>query len=238
MSRERLDKFLSSLTPLSRSMVRKALQAGEVTINGELAKDPAAKVSDTDEVRYQGELLIPSSPRYLLLHKPVGVVCATEDGSHRTVLDLIDEPWRHELHVAGRLDLDTTGLVLLTNDGEWSHRVTSPRHKQPKKYFVTTIDPIEAHYVEHFAEGMMLEGEEKPTLSAELEILDTHHANLTLQEGRYHQVKRMFGAMGNRVYALHRFAIGNVTLDANLPEGSYRHLTPAEVASLHGGKRA
>lgn len=236
MSRERLDKFLSSLTPLSRSMARKALQAGEVTINGEVARDAAAKVSETDQVCYQGEQLTPPQPRYLMLHKPVGVVCATEDGSHRTVLDLIHEPWRYDLHIAGRLDIDTTGLVLLTNDGEWSHRVTSPRHKQPKKYFVTTIDPIESYYVERFAEGMQLEGDEKPTLPAELEILDSHHANLTLQEGRYHQVKRMFGAMGNRVIALHRFAIGNVQLDADLPEGSYRPLTNAEIASLHGGK--
>lgn len=238
MNRERLDKFLGGLTPLSRSMARKAILAGEVTINGAIARDAAVKISDTDEVRYRGELLTHPALLYVMLHKPVGVVCATEDGTHRTVLDLIDEPWRYELHVAGRLDIDTTGLVLLTNDGEWSHRVTSPRHKQPKQYFVTTADPIEPHYITRFADSMLLEGDDKPTLPAALDIIDTHHANLTLQEGRYHQVKRMFGAMGNRVTALHRFAIGKVTLDADLPEGHYRHLTDAEVASLHGGQKA
>lgn len=234
MSRERLDKFISHLTPLSRSMARKAILGGDVSVNGSVITDAASKISATDTVRYQGQILEIPSPYYIMLHKPLEVVCATDDGSHRTVLDLIVEPWRHELHVAGRLDIDTTGLVLLTNDGDWSHRVTSPRHKQPKCYFATTVDPITADYIERFAEGMLLQGDEKPTLPAALEIIDAHHANLTLQEGRYHQVKRMFGAMGNRVTALHRYAIGKVQLDPTLAPGDFRRLSPAEVASLRG----
>lgn len=236
MSSERLDKFLSHLTPLSRSMARKAILAGEVSVNDEIIRDASCKIIATDLVRYRDELLTTPSPYYLMLNKPIGVVCATEDGSHRTVIDLITEPWRYELHVAGRLDIDTTGLVLLTNDGDWSHRVTSPRHKQSKRYHITTADPIDPRWVEHFAQGMLLQGDEKPTLPATLEILDRHHANLTLQEGRYHQVKRMVGAMGNRVTALHRYAIGNVQLDEHLPPGAYRLLTLAEIDSLRGGR--
>lgn len=236
MSSERLDKFLSHLTPLSRSMARKAILAGDVSVNDQIIRDATCKIAASDSVRYRGELLEPPAPYYLMLNKPIGVVCATEDGSHRTVIDLIDEPWRYELHVAGRLDIDTTGLVLLTNDGDWSHRVTSPRHKQSKRYHITTADPIEPHWVEHFAQGMQLQSDEKPTLPATLEILDRHHANLTLQEGRYHQVKRMVGAMGNRVTALHRYAIGDVQLDDNLPPGEYRRLTPAEIESLRGAR--
>lgn len=236
MSRERLDKFISHLTPLSRSMARKAILAGEVTLNGSMALDPATKVSATDTVRYKNEPLETPAPYYLMLHKPVGVVCATEDGSHRTVIDLITEPWRYELHVAGRLDIDTTGLVLLTNDGDWSHRVTSPRHKQPKRYHVTTADPIDPAWGQRFAEGILLQGEDKPTLPATLDLIDPHHANLTLQEGRYHQVKRMLGATGNRVVALHRYAIGEVNLDPALAPGEYRRLTPDEVDSLRGAR--
>lgn len=217
-------------------MARKAILAGDVTVNGEPVRDATRKVDATEEVRYQGKVLSIPAPYYVMLHKPVDVVCATEDGNHRTVIDLIDEPWCFELHVAGRLDIDTTGLVLLTNDGEWSHRVTAPRHKQPKHYFVTTAERIEPEWIERFAQGMLLEGEEKPTLPAQLEILDDHHANLTLHEGRYHQVKRMFGAMGTRVTALHRFAIGNVPLDPALPPGEYRLLTEGEVKSLGSGK--
>lgn len=236
VSSERLDKFISSLTPLSRSMARRAILAGEVSVNGQILRDAAAKVSATDLVRYRNDPLEAPAPRYLMLHKPVGVICATEDGSHRTVIDLLTEPWRFALHVAGRLDIDTTGLVLLTDDGDWSHRVTSPRHKQPKQYHVTTADRIDPAWRQPFAEGLLLQGEDKPTLPAELDILDDHHANLTLHEGRYHQVKRMFAAMGTRVTALHRYAIGSLTLDADLPPGAYRTLTPEEVASLRGGR--
>lgn len=235
MSSERLDKFLSSQTPLSRSMARKAILAGHVSVNGQVMKDSASKIAATDAVRYQGQLLEPAQPRYIMLHKPGGVVCATEDGNHPTVIDLLAEPWRFDLHVAGRLDIDTTGLVLLTDDGDWSHRVTSPRHKQPKCYQLTTAEPLQPEWCERFAEGIPLEGDEKPTLPALLEILDSHHALLTLQEGRYHQVKRMLGAMGNRVVSLHRRSIGNVPLDENLPAGGYRSLTPAEVENLGGG---
>lgn len=234
MRAERLDKFISSLTPLTRSLARKAVLAGDITVNGSIVRDSSAKVNADDDVRYQGQRLEVAQPRYVMLHKPVGVVCANEDGRYPTVIDLIKEPWRHDLHVAGRLDVDTTGLVLLTDDGDWSHRVTSPRHKQAKRYHVTTAEPLQEEWRERFATGMLLHGEDKQTLPADLNILDPYHAILTLQEGRYHQVKRMLAAVGNKVTALHRLSIGAVVLDDTLPAGHYRLLTPTEIASLRG----
>lgn len=231
---ERLDKFISANTPLTRSLARRAIHAGEVTVNGAVVRDGASKINTRDVVHYQGTPLHAATARYVMLHKPLGYVCANEDGHYPTVIDLLKEPWRFSLHVAGRLDVDTTGLVLLTDDGEWSHRVTAPRHKQPKRYLVTTADPLQSAWGEVFSQGLILHGEEKPTLPAQLEIIDTHTAYLTLHEGRYHQVKRMLAAVGTHVTALHRVSIGKVLLDQALAPGAYRLLTDTEVESLRG----
>ncbi|GIZ13464.1 hypothetical protein NCCP436_28800 [Pseudomonas sp. NCCP-436] len=167
-----------------------------------------------------------------MLHKPVGVVSATEHDSHRTVLDLLDENHRHDLHLAGRLDLNTSGLLLLTNDGQWSRRITQPQQRKPKVYRVRTERPITAEYVEVFARGLYFAYENLTTLPAELQLLDSHNARLTLYEGRYHQVKRMFGHFRNRVLALHRERMGEIALDPALAPGEYRPLNPTEIASV------
>ncbi|RKW37748.1 MAG: pseudouridine synthase, partial [Moraxella sp.] len=143
-------------------------------------------------------------------------------------------PLSARLHSAGRLDVDTTGLVLLTDDGQWSHRITSPKHHYPKTYLVTLADPVEANYSQACAEGILLRGEKEPTKPAELEILDDYNVNLTISEGRYHQVKRMFAALGNKVVGLHRWKIGNLTLDDDLGEGEFRPLTEKEIAYFMG----
>ncbi len=165
-----------------------------------------------------------------MLHKPVGVVSATTDAEHRTVIDLIDDPDRGSLHLVGRLDRSTSGLMLLTNDGRWSKALMDPARKVPKVYHVETRDPIPADAVEKFAAGFHFHTENLTTKPAVLEILGEREARLTLHEGRYHQVKRMFHRIGNRVVNLHRQRIGSLVLGGDLPPGQWRALTPAEIA--------
>lgn len=230
----RLDRFLVQATALSRSQAQRAVRAGRVTLGGARVSDPALQLARQHEpVRLDGELIEPTGPRYLMLHKPAGYVCATRDAQHATVLDLLPRALRDGLHVAGRLDRDTTGLVLLTDDGNWSHRVTSPRHRCAKRYRVTLAEALSDADIERLGEGLMLRDEKRPTRPARVERLGERELWLTLEEGRYHQVKRMFGALGNRVVTLHRDRIGVLQLDPTaLPEGAFRELTEAEVAAL------
>ncbi|MCR6555561.1 16S rRNA pseudouridine(516) synthase RsuA, partial [Aeromonas sp. CPF2-S1] len=165
-----------------------------------------------------------------MLHKPEGYVCSNEDPDHATVFHLLDEPAMGKLHVVGRLDLDTTGLVLITDDGQWSHRITSPRHECAKTYHVWLADPVSEEAISLFADGIYLRNENDKTRPAELEILDEREARLTIHEGKYHQVKRMFAAIGNKVVGLHRERIGDLALDDELAPGEYRELTEEEVA--------
>lgn len=226
----RLDKFLAENTGLTRSQAGKALRAGLVTVNGEIEKNSAVKISETDEICYEGEPLSwVEAGQYFMLYKPQGYVCSHDDGDYPTVFSFFDYPLNSRLHCAGRLDVDTTGLVLLTDDGQWSHRITSPKHHCEKTYLVTLADPVEDDYAEKLAEGILLRGEKTPTLPASLEILDDYNVNLTISEGRYHQVKRMFAALGNRVVGLHRWRVGNIILDEQLQEGEYRPLTTQEI---------
>lgn len=228
----RLDKAVSQVTDLSRAQVKRAAKAERITVNGAVATDPSAKVSESDTLCLDGEPLLEPGPRYFMLHKPLGYVSVTKDSEHPTVLDLIDEPNKHKLHIAGRLDIDTSGLVLLTDDGQWSHRITSPRHHCDKTYYAHLAEKIDQSAVEKFAKGIWLSGEKKRTRPATLEILFANEVRITISEGRYHQVKRMFAALGNRVLELHRERIGEIQLDEDLPEGEYRPLTPEEVASV------
>lgn len=226
----RLDKFIAENTGLTRSQAAKVLKSGEVTVNGKIEKSGAAKISQDDEICYQGEPLEwVEEGQYFMLYKPQGYICSNDDGEYPTVFQFFDYPLMTKLHTAGRLDVDTTGLVLLTDDGKWSHRITSPKHHCEKTYLVTLADPVEDFYAEKFAEGILLRGEKDPTLPAQLEILDDYNVNLTISEGRYHQVKRMFAALGNKVEALHRWRIGDVVLDETLAEGEFRPLTQAEI---------
>ncbi|WP_444921856.1 16S rRNA pseudouridine(516) synthase RsuA [Microbulbifer sp. CnH-101-G] len=228
----RLDKAVSQVTDLSRSDVKRAAKAERISVNGEIVTDPAAKVQASDELYLDGEPLHEPGPRYIMLNKPLGYVSATKDGEHPTVLDLIDEPNKAKLHIAGRLDIDTTGLVLLTDDGQWSHKVTSPNHHCEKTYYALLAEKIEEDAVAKFAKGIWLNNEKKRTKPAKLEILYANEVRITIGEGRYHQVKRMFAALGNRVIELHRERIGNIFLDEELQEGEYRLLTSEEIASV------
>ena len=167
-----------------------------------------------------------------MLHKPVGYLSATSDPQHPTVMQLIPSPLREQLHIGGRLDRSSSGLLILTNDGLWSRRLTEPRIKLPKTYRVTTLRPISPETAERFAEGIYMTTEQLTTSPAQLQQLAPCEARLTIYEGRYHQVKRMFHAVGNQVVSLHRESMGAIVLDPALAAGEYRTLTTAEVASV------
>lgn len=229
----RLDRFLSNFPRFSRQDSRLLISAGRLRVDGAIINDPRFDVRAFHRVELDDELLQAGrSARYWMLHKPVGVVSATTHDEHRTVLDLLDEPDRHDLHLARRLDLNTSGLLLITNDGRWSRRITQPQQRKPKVYHVTTEQPITGEYAEVFERGLYFAFEDLTTLPAQLDILGSHSARLTLFEGRYHQVKRMFGHFRNRVVALHRESMGEIVLDPQLAPGQYRALTAAEIASV------
>lgn len=226
----RLDRWLTQALPLSRSQARRLITQGEVRVDGSVVCDAALQVADAQQVLCQGQLLAAAGPRYLMLHKPLDTVCSrTGEPSCRSALDLIDLPRREQLHFAGRLDRDTTGLVLLTDDGQWSHRLTSPRRHCIKVYRVGLAQPLMADAETRLAEGLWLHGESKPTLPAVLQRLSDTDVRLSLQEGRYHQVKRMMAALGNRVLHLHRERIGHIVLDEALAPGQWRFLNAAEI---------
>lgn len=225
----RLDKYLATHSDATRSLAKMAIKSGRVTVNGVVIKDQGKKVKESDEIAVNGSIIEVSGEVYLVMHKEAGIICATQDEEQDTVLDFLDGYTHKELHIAGRLDKDTTGLVLITSDGQWSHRVTSPNHVCEKVYLVETVIPIQPEYVEEFKLGLQLHDEPKLTKPAKLEILGENSARLTITEGKYHQVKRMFGAMGNRVTKLHRESVGGVNLKG-LAKGEFRELSPEEVA--------
>lgn len=230
----RIDKIVGHATGLTRKEARKLIRDGRVRAGGELVRDAAFHVTPDIEVTLDGEPLGDGGPRYFMLHKPQGVISATHDGEHMTVLNLVDEPHVDKLHIAGRLDIDTTGLVLITDDGAWSHRITHPGRGCRKVYRVEVTHPLDPSLVDLFRNGVMLHGETEPTLPAELEIIggERNECLLTLQEGRHHQVKRMFASVDNRVTKLHRERIGDIALDPELEPGEYRPLTAEEIASV------
>jgi 16S rRNA pseudouridine516 synthase len=230
---ERLDRWLSKAAGLTRSQAQRVIRAGDVLIDGTPVTDAASHVLPGATVAYRSEVLAdPSVHRYFMLHKPVGVVCATQDREHQTVLDLLDVPNRRTLHVAGRLDIDVTGLVLITDDGDWSHRVTSPRHRLPKTYVVTLDAVLDPAAVEILRQGVQLRGEPKRCAPALVEGVGAAQLRLTITEGKYHQVKRMFAAVGHRVLKLHRERIGPVALDPELAPGRFRALSAVEQQAL------
>ncbi|MGL5429338.1 MAG: 16S rRNA pseudouridine(516) synthase RsuA [Vibrio sp.] len=228
----RLDKFLCDALGTTRKEATQLLKCGEVTVDQVVQKSGAFKLKAMACVEWQGREITLSGPRYIMMHKPDGVVCSHEDGFNPIALTLLDEVNIQELHFAGRLDVDTTGLLLITDDGQWSHRVTSPKHKCAKTYRVWLADPIQADYPEHFTQGIELRGERELTLPAQLEVVSATEVLLTIHEGKYHQVKRMFAALGNKVIGLHRERIGQITLDEQLAPGEYRYLTEQEIASI------
>lgn len=229
----RLDKFLSQQLGVSRALVLRELRNKRVTVDGDIVKTGAMKISPEQVVAFDGNVLDQiTGPRYFMLNKPQGYVCSTDDPDHPTVLYFLEEPVAYKLHAAGRLDIDTTGLVLMTDDGQWSHRVTSPRHQCEKTYLVTLENPLADDTAAQFEAGVQLHNEDSLTKPAQLEQIDERVVRLTISEGRYHQVKRMFAAVGNHVVALHRERIGEIVMDEDLEPGQYRRLTELEIASV------
>lgn len=224
-NRMRLDQFVSQATGLSRSDAQKLIRWGQVQVDGLAMTKPASHLDPVARVTLEGETITLTLPGklYLMLHKPAGVVSATEDPTHRTVLDLVNHPHRHTLHVVGRLDKDTTGLLLITNDGDWSHRITSPKHHVPKTYVATLAEPLSAEAAQQLMLGVLLHGETQTVQATDVEILPQQQVRLTIHEGKYHQVKRMLAAVGNHVLALHRERVGEWVL-AGLQEGEWREL--------------
>ena len=228
----RLDKFISHLTELPRTKTKAGIKRKYAQVNGQVVTSFDFQVTPTDVVLWQGEQLQELGDRYFMLNKPQGYVCATTDELHQTALDLLDEPVMSQLHIAGRLDIDTTGLVLITNDGNWSHKITSPKHKKFKTYLVETLTPISDEAIEQLAQGVQLHGEKGPTLPAQVEKLADYSVRIAICEGKYHQVKRMFAAVDNKVVALHREQIAEIVLDPTLAEGEYRPLTAQEISAI------
>lgn len=226
---QRLDRFISQRSAYSLSDVHLLLARKRILLDGVVACSIQKKVTRFTHVMLDGECLQDNKPVYLLLNKPRGVVSATKDPRHTTVLDLVQHPLKHELHIAGRLDFNTTGVVLLTNDGAWSRKLSSPGSAITKTYEVTLSRPVTDEYIAVFRQGLYFRYENITTRPAHLEILSDYTCRLSLTEGRYHQVKRMFGFFQNEVLALHRVSVGAIALQG-LEVGQSRLLTPVELS--------
>lgn len=237
MSRQRLDKILSSGGLGSRREIKEFLKKGLIKVNGTIEKDGSIHIDpQSDLIEVENNKFEYRENIYLMLNKPSGVISATEDSKYKTVLDLIDSRYLHyDLFPVGRLDIDTEGLILLTNDGKLGHRIISPKNHIPKKYFVKICGKITREDIAIFKEGVILEGEYK-TLPSELIILSSGEEStveLIIFEGKFHQVKRMFQAIGKKVIYLKRLSIGNLQLDNKLELGQYRELTEDEIDNLY-----
>lgn len=227
----RLDRFISQHSNYSLAEVHLLVAQKRILLDDKIAGSVQSKVTPFTQVVLDGDCLQNNKPVYLMLNKPQGVVSATKDDKHTTVLDLIQHPQREELHVVGRLDINTTGMVLLTNDGAWSKKISLPESKVSKTYEVTLTEPLDNRYVTKFIEGIYFRYENITTKPAHLELVSEFRARLTLFEGKYHQVKRMFGFFQNEVTALHRVSIGNLYL-GDLETGASRILSTSEVNGL------
>lgn len=231
----RLDKFISSqITDLSRNGVKELCRKGLVSVNGQVVKKSDTQIDENNaEVRVNGELVCYRKFLYVMLNKPQGVVCSTRDGASKTVLDIIPQEFRRQgMFPAGRLDKDTEGFVLLTDDGGLAHKMLSPKCHVPKTYFVRLEKPWEQAYAQRFKEGITIDGGEK-CLPAEFIPSDKpDECTVVLHEGKYHQVKRMFLALDNKVAFLKRTAIGNLSLDPNLAVGECLEILHKDVEKL------
>ena len=231
----RLDRFLSLKTGIPKADVRLLLAQKRILIDGKLATEIHAPVDYFSQVALDGILLQNHQPCYLMLHKPPGVLSATKDDRHQTVIDLLlstglDPQLAAELLIVGRLDLHSSGLLLLTNDSQWSARLMSPEQKIAKVYEVSVAHAISDECIQDFHKGIYFPFENLTTLPATLEPLSPTRARVSLLEGKYHQIKRMFGRFRNPVLTLHRISIGNIHLDPQLAPGEFRMLTSQECA--------
>lgn len=225
----KLWKYLAKHEGAGRRAALQWLTNGEVWLDAVPASngDGGVEIDDFQEIRLRDTVLQPARQRvFLMLHKPAGYVSATTDAQHPTVLDLVDHPQKNDLHLVGRLDRWSTGLLLLTNDGKWSANITQTGNEVPKVYYVRTAKPLTEADVAAFAAGFYFHTENITTRPARLEILEPQSARITLCEGRYHQLKRMFYRVENRVTSLHRESIGDWVLPTDLPEGQWRAFSP------------
>lgn len=230
----RLDKYLSDMNVGTRTEIKKAVRQGQVSVDGVTVKNPGLSVSETSSVFYQGKEIIYEIYSYYMLNKPAGVITATEDRYQRTVLDLLPAERRKDLSPVGRLDKDTEGLLLITNDGDLNHRLLSPKHHVDKRYYAEIEGNVNEGDVRAFADGIRLD-DDLLCLPARLEILksgDISEIEVVIQEGKFHQIKRMFEAVGKRVLYLKRLSMGPLVLDPSLAPGEWRKLTPEEILSL------
>jgi 16S rRNA pseudouridine516 synthase len=217
---------------MTRSQAKKVIIQGRITSSGATLRNSAYKVAENEPICFDGNIINVRSTRYIMLNKPKDFICSTVDEQLPSILNLIKVDKRQQLCIAGRLDADTTGLTLITDDGQWSHKITSPRKKCNKRYRVTLAQAVEQSAIALFKEGIQLKSENQPCLPAQLEILSDTEVLLTINEGKYHQVKRMFAALGNLVVELHREQIGQIELDKNLALGEWRYLTEDEANSI------
>lgn len=233
MNLQRLDKIISSQLNLSRSIARGDIRKGKVRVDGVTVKDPSASFDPNLAcVEYCGQAVEFKEHIYLVMNKPKGVLCATQDKRKTTVVELVPEKLRRSgIFPVGRLDRDTTGLLLLTDDGDFAHRVISPKSDIPKKYEVELDAPISSEAVEKFQNGIQLaDGTQcKP---AQLTIIEQNKVLVVISEGKYHQIKRMFGTIGLGVNELCRISIGGLALPLNLSQGECRELTKSELESI------
>jgi len=235
----RLDRLLANLGYGSRREVHALVRDRSIVLDGQPVVDAGAKVSLTadlpDRLTVRGAPLDPPAPLVLMMHKPEGVVCSHREPG-RSIYELLPPRWRSRtpaLSSIGRLDRDTTGLLLITDDGPFLHRVLSPRSHAPKRYIATLRDPLRGDEAGLFASGeLMLDGETHPLAPARLEVLEPRLARLIITEGRYHQVRRMFSAVGNQVLQLHRDRIGGLDLPPDLAPGAWRRMSREECESV------
>lgn len=230
----RLDKFLCEIGVGTRSEVKTYLKKGQVTVNGEIIKKPEVKIDENkDDICFQGQPLLYEAVQYFLLNKPAGCVTATRDNLSETVMSFLPDNRRDDLFPVGRLDKDTEGLLLITNDGQLAHELLSPRKHVDKTYFAVIDGEVREEHKQLFLEGLDI-GDEELTMPAKLEILksgEVSEIELTIQEGRFHQVKRMFEAIGTKVTYLKRISMGPLVL-GDLKPGEVRILTDSELESL------
>ncbi len=233
----RIDKMLSNIGLGSRKEIKQDAKQGHIKINDIVEKDSSRIIdTDKDEIRYKGETVKYVKYIYLMMNKPKGVVSATEDNYDRTVIDLLkDEDKFYNPFPVGRLDKDTEGLLLLTNDGQLAHDLLSPKKHVDKTYYAEVEEEVTEEDVKVFAEGVLLTNENYKTLPACLEIIKSGYPSscyVTIKEGKFHQVKRMFNAVNNEVIYLKRLSMGPIKLDEKLKLGEYRHLTEEELKLL------
>lgn len=236
----RLDKFLTELGLGTRSEVKKLIKSKKILVNGIPAQKPEEKINeDSDDVSYMGKSLSYQKYEYYIFHKPAGCVTATEDKIHTTVMDYLKGVARKDLFPVGRLDIDTEGLLLITNDGKLAHELLSPANHVPKTYYAKISGNVTEEDVRIFKEGLDI-GEEKRTKPADLQILSAEEESeilLTITEGKFHQVKRMFQAVGKEVLYLKRISMGHLQLPHDLEKGTYRALTEQEINALKENRK-